>query len=229
MKKKGIKDPIVKTPIIRDLARFIKWRFFSKSFPGSKLYWEQRYDAGQDSGRGSRKKLAEFKADIVNGFVSDKGVESVIEYGCGDGKQLQLYSFPKYLGFDVSPTAVSLCYEIFRSNNTKTFKLSNDYDGERAPLTLSIDVIYHLVEDDVFDSYMKRLFESSDRYVIIYSTNTDKNVKGQAPHVRHRKFTKWIDEHLDDWKLIQHIQNKYSSRHSFKKFAAADFYIYEKF
>ena len=57
-------------------------------FPGSRDYWEQRYSSGSNSGDGSRGKLAEFKAEIINSLVKDKKIESVIEFGCGDGNQL---------------------------------------------------------------------------------------------------------------------------------------------
>jgi hypothetical protein len=41
----------------------------------------------------------------------------------------------------------------------------------RAELSLSFDVLCRLVEDEVFDSYLRCLFDSAERYVIVYSTN----------------------------------------------------------
>jgi hypothetical protein len=35
----------------------------------------------------------------------------------------------------------------------------------RAELGLSLEVIFHLVEDDVFDVYMRHLFASATRFV----------------------------------------------------------------
>ena len=43
----------------------------------------------------------------------------------------------------------------------------------KADLSLSLDVIYHLVEDDVFEYYMRTLFEASNGYVIIYASDSD--------------------------------------------------------
>src|SRR5690625_7083258 len=70
----------------------------------SQEYWEQRYASGVHSGAGSYKKFAQFKADTLNRFVSEHGIRTVTEFGCGDGNQLLLAQYPQYLGIDVSPT-----------------------------------------------------------------------------------------------------------------------------
>jgi len=222
-----LKGGIKRVPVLRKSA-YILFHFFTGSFKGSERYWEQRYTGGRDSGPGSTGHLAAFKADILNTFVKTNKIKTVLEYGCGDGQQLQLACYPDYTGFDVSPAAIALCKEKFKSDKTMNFKLMSEYSKERAELALSLDVIYHLVEDDVFHRYMERLFSSSDGYVIIYSSNTDKNVNDQPRHVKHRKFTKWIEHHAPGWELTEHIPNRYpyNSRDGIGSFA--DFYIYKK-
>src|SRR5262249_56626361 len=116
---------------------------------------------------------------------------SVIEFGSGDGNQLALARYPQYLGFDVSERAVETCRERFRDDTSKRFALLNDYAGERAELSLSLDVVYHLIEDDVFDSHLRSVFGAADRFVIVYSTNTDEQSPLQRAHVRHRRFSAW--------------------------------------
>jgi len=128
----------------------------------------------------------------------------------------------------VSPEAISQCENIFSNDETKTFKLMDGYANETAELTLSLDVIYHLIEDNVFFTYMKRLFDSSTKFVIVYSSNTDKRARLQAAHVRERMFSKWIEQHKSEWKLIQHIPNRYPYTGDEQKGSFADFYIYEK-
>ena len=113
-------------------------------------------------------------------------------------------------------------------NNLGNIYLDNLNDSERALLTLSLDVIYHLVEDEVFESYMRRLFDSSDRYVIIYSSNMCDQSRNQDPHVRHREFSKWLDEKIQGWKVIQHIPNRYPFSGDIRIGSFADFFIYEK-
>ena len=141
------------TKKIRELLSFER-----KLFPGTEAYWQNRYAAGGNSGSGSYNKLAEFKAEIINGFVNQNKVGMVIEYGCGDGNQLTLAEYESYVGYDVSPKAIEICREKFQHDKKKKFGVINEYRGERAELTLSLDVIYHLVEDDVYHSYMQTLF-----------------------------------------------------------------------
>jgi len=226
----NMKHIIKNIPVVGQAARRIYRMCInpSKPFQGSESYWKNRYDAGGNSGDGSYNQLAEFKAVILNKFVFENGITSVIEYGCGDGNQLNLAQYPKYIGFDVSPNAISMCLRLFSNDGTKTFKLMEAYAGETAELTLSLDVIYHLIEDGVFADYMIRLFDSSERFVVIYSSDTDENPNGTAVHVRHRNFSMWIASNRADWKLIDHIPNKYPFKGDNKSGSFANFYIYSK-
>lgn len=203
-----------------------------KAFPvfeGSGQYWEDRYKANRNSGVGSYGRLAEFKAEVLNNFVSKNEIESVIEYGCGDGNQLLLAKYPKYIGVDVSKKAISICKKIFKKDKAKSFYL---YESSKAKasigdLSLSLDVIYHLVEDEVFEDYMERLFNASGKYVIIYSSNFDEH---SADHVRSRKFTNWIDNNVSkDWFQKDYIKNRYPyNEEDHKNTSMADFYIYQR-
>jgi hypothetical protein len=201
----------------------------SREFPGTQQYWEGRYARGGDSGAGSYSRLATFKAEVINAFVERHGVATVIELGCGDGNQLTLARYPRYLGFDVAKSAIDRCTSLFRGDATKAFKLMSEYSGERADLSLSLDVIYHLVEDAVFDAYMRRLFDTAAQFVAIYSSNdaTLNATLGSAPHVRHRKFTDWIERNAPGWQLLQHVPNEYPySPANPGETSCADFYFY---
>ena len=199
----------------------------SVGFRDSSDYWKRRYEAGGDSRAGSYGELANFKAGVINRFVSEHKVKTVIEFGCGDGNQLLLAEYPEYLGFDISPDAVQICKRHFAADSTKSFRLVDDYDEENAELALSLDVIYHLVEDPVFEAYMDRLFRSADRFVIIYSSNTDQNPMIRPPHVRHRAFSKWVDN-LSNWTLEAQIPNRLPSSCDSLNGSFADFWIYRK-
>jgi len=189
-------------------------------FGGSADYWDNRYRVGSDSGAGSYGRTAIRKAAFVNGFVAEHGVQSVIEFGCGDGNQLTLSHYPRYLGLDVSREAVRTCRERFAADATKEFKLVDEYAGERADLGLSLDVIFHLVEDAVFEEYMERLFNAAEHYVIVFSTNTNRHTPIDRAHVRHRRFTDWAGER-EDWRLV------HGSRASSPR-RRASFFTYER-
>ncbi|WED24158.1 hypothetical protein L3Q72_23305 [Vibrio sp. JC009] len=197
-------------------------------FTNSINYWEQRYANGRTSGAGSYNKLASFKAQVINSFVEEKGINTILEFGCGDGNQLSFAKYPKYVGLDVSQTAIELCKKRFQDDLNKTFYLVEHYTNETAELALSLDVIYHLVEDCVYDDYMRKLFNASENYVIIYSSNFDSGDGEWAEHVRHRHFSTWVDDNAPNWKLISYIKNKYPYTGSHKTGTLADFYIYKR-
>lgn len=214
--------------MLRRLLKKAKRWLAGSPFPGSEEYWIERYEAGRTSGDGSYNELAEFKAEIINGFVAKHGVGGVMEFGCGDGNQLGLADYPAYTGFDVSPRAVELCRNIFQSDGTKRFLLMDEYAGQRAPLALSLDVVYHLVEDAVFESYMSTLFDAAEQFVIVYSSNSEIHEEGQAAHVRHRVFTEWVDANKPQWALMEHIPNRYPESTSGARGSLADFYVFER-
>lgn len=231
--KRIIKIQLSKAPLIGGIARRLYQSLaalnrHSQVFPGSERYWEQRYSDGANSGAGSYGLLAEFKAEVLNAFVARHDVQTVIEFGCGDGNQLKLAHYKSYHGFDVSQTAIRKCKELFESDPGKSFDLTRSYKGEKADLSISLDVIYHLVEDPVFDTYMRMLFDASNAHVIIYSSNVEQSGSGTSAHVRHRNFTSWIEKNLCDWKLTDHLPNRYPIGPEAPDGSLAEFYIYRR-
>ena len=164
------------------------------NFFNSSDYWEKRYANGGNSGSGSYNNLAKFKAEIINNFLNINEIKTVIEWGSGDCNQLSMINYKQYIGYDVSKTAINICQKKFYNDSTKKFFHINGkfINNKKADLTISLDVIYHLLEDNVYNLYMKNLFDSSEKYICIYSSNYDKI---DAMHVKHRKFTDWIDKY----------------------------------
>ena len=217
-----VKDLIRPLPGVRQLS-LLRQRI---RFRGSAEYWERNYARGGTSGPGSYHAAAEAKAAFLNDFVRAHDVRSVIEFGCGDGNQLSLADYPRYIGLDVSRSAIELCKHHFAGDATKSFFL---YDGLcfadgtglfAADLAISLDVIYHLTEDAVFETYMTHLFAAGKRFVIVYATNQE--IPGTAPHVRHRHFTQWVEAHGRAWRLRQVTPGPNPSQDR------ADFFTYER-
>lgn len=196
-------------------------------FPGSKNYWETRYASGDNSGLGSYGELAEFKAEIINDFIVEESINSVVEFGCGDGNQLTLAAYPRYVGYDVSSSAIKICKSKFHNIRNFQFFTLDEYKKETFDLALSLDVIYHLVEDAVFEEHMKVLFSSSSRFVIIYSSDSD-DFPPRASHIQPRKFTKWISQNRPEWTQYRYIANKYPFNEEDSTGSPADFYIFKK-
>lgn len=229
-----IKRQIFQIPLIGAITRNLCLLAKKKSFTNSSAYWEQRYASGKNSGIGSYNELAYFKAEVLNNFVKLNNINSVIEFGCGDGNQLLLSKYPSYIGLDVSVSAISLCISKFKHDLTKSFFLYNsnyfidNTSTFNADLALSLDVIYHLVEDEIFNTHLQHLFSSSNRYVIIYSTDEDTPDPYQLPHVRRRSFSGHIAQHFENWALSNCIPNKYALSEFPDNGSDAKFYIYER-
>lgn len=222
----AIRDALLAVPVLGDVARRAKRTARARAFPGSGNYWERRYQQGETSGAGSYGRLAEFKAEVLNAFVAEHHITSVLELGSGDGAQLQLADYPRYTGVDVAQTCIDQCRGTFASDTTKTFVHNNDLATvEPHDLALSLDVVYHLVEDQVFEKYMTDLFRLASRNVIVYASNVD---KPHAAHVRHRRFTDWVDRHATDWALIETIPNRYPAApgEETDDTSFADFYVF---
>jgi SAM-dependent methyltransferase len=161
-------------------------------------YWDLRYVAGGSSGAGSTGSVAARKAAYVNDLIRREQVTSVVDWGCGDGQQLDLLDLPAtYLGVDISPAAVARCLVRHPGRAFLTWPAADPPVDVRAELALSLDVVFHLVADDDFTAYWGRLFASARRLVLVHSTDVD--ATSTAAHVRHRRHT-----HLapDGWQLV---------------------------
>ncbi|MDB5816750.1 MAG: hypothetical protein JWQ11_390 [Rhizobacter sp.] len=210
----------------RRVVRALRGRADRESFAGSAAYWNQRYAEGGDSGAGSYGKFAAFKARVLNSLFDEMDLRSAIEFGCGDGNQLRLLTIADYTGVDVSAQAIERCRETFAGDAAKRFVLAADYADESADCSLSLDVIYHLVEDAVFDAYMRELFAAGRRAVVVYSSDFDPPADPDGAHVRHRKFTRWIEREMPGWTLLRKIPNDYPFNGDYKTSSFADFYVY---
>ena len=174
-------------------------------------YWENRYKTGGNSGLGSYDNQAiKFKADYVNKLITENNVKTLIEFGCGDGNQLKLLNgYDLYYGNDISKRVVDKCSEQFKNDKTKIFEHDlNNVLNKKFDISISLDVIYHLVEDDVFKNYMDNLFNVSN-LVTMYTTNH--STPSKTNHIKHRDITTYVKENYKEYELIDTTPfNKYN-------------------
>jgi SAM-dependent methyltransferase len=225
-----LKSLLTAVPVFGVVARLARKRQKTRDFVGSDSYWEARYAEGGSSGTGSYGRLARAKAEILNSYVRSEGIMSVLEIGCGDGNQLTLADYPNYIGFDVSHTVIAACRERFAGDPTKLFEVSGDEQMPICELGLSLDVIYHLVEDEVFEQYMADLLGHSSKLVVLYTSDSDVFVPKSVtpPHIRHRPIGRWMTGQKD-WRLRERIANPYPYRVGAEgETSYADFYVYER-
>jgi SAM-dependent methyltransferase len=153
-------------------------------------YWDARYRAGGTSGAGSQGEEAAHKAELVQGVISERGVRSMLDLGCGDGVVAAAIFVASYVGYDPAPAALTACRKLMPWRRfTPTAPV-----GERFDIVLSMDVIFHLVEDAAFKGYMHLLFgcDFSD-VVLVYGTNHHQR---GAHHVLHRR---WLGDIPSGW------------------------------
>lgn len=137
-------------------------------------YWQQRYALAGNSGAGSYGLLADYKAAIVNAYLRDHAVESVIEFGVGDGNQLTLMRYPRYLGLDVAPASLARCRQLFADDPTKSFML---YQPQafvnrgflRADLVVCLDVLYHITDEADFRKTLDDIISCAPRHIVLYT------------------------------------------------------------
>lgn len=230
----SIKKYLFRFPILLSITKRIY--FFlnrNKKFQSSS-YWKLRYKKWWNSGAGSYGRLAKYKGEILNNFFRENNIQSAIEFGCWDGNNLKYYSIPRYVWLDISEHALSLCQEKFYNDQGKSFFLYHPYTHcDRhgifsAQCGLSLDVVYHLIEDHIFEKYMIDLFSASQKFVIIYSSNTNINPNLQAQHVKHRNFTEWISKNLTNWLFLEKYKSIYTFQHDELEESFSDFYVFER-
>lgn len=210
------------------LSKYRNWNFRNE-YQDSINYWKQRYSNGGTSGEGAVKELAQFKSTIINDFIKEKKIQTIIEFGCGEGKFLKNLKFNKYIGLDVSDIAIQKCEEAFRGNSNLSFFLYNPasfFNNSKiflCDLAISLDVIYLIPEDKIFYKYMFDLFNAARSFVVIFSTDFDEEQNG---YLKNRNFSKWVSENIYDWKLVNVIHQKHSEVLTNSNLCS--FYFYER-
>lgn len=206
--------------MVRRLLKFIDKINFKSS-----NYWENRYKSGGNSGAGSYNKKAKYKAETLNKIIDKYSITNLIEFGCGDGNNLYYYNIAYYTGLDVSKTAIQICVDKYKNDPRKSFLYYQPNlfksGGLKSELTISFEVIFHLVEDEAYNKYMHDLFNTSSKYVLVCSSDND-NLKDTSTHVKHRNFTQNVPI---SFKLIETIQTPQEGE---LKGFFSDFFLFER-
>lgn len=165
-------------------------------------YWQRRYLAGRSSGAGSEGDAAKAKAAKIDAVIRAHGITSVIDWGVGDGVVLgHVKARVPWLGLDIAPVAVERLSAKYARSRTKTFGLTRDGAHEVRDLALSLDVIFHLVEDADYDLHLAQVFGSATKAVLIHASDHDGG--RTARHVRWRRFTADVAARFPDWRLAE--------------------------
>jgi len=165
-------------------------------------YWEKRYKTGGNSGFGSHDAgSVKFKGDYISNLIKKYGVETLFDYGCGDGNQLPaIKGYTNYFGYDIAANVVDLCKSKFVGDETKFFSSNlSDILIRKYDMAISMDVTYHIIEEELFELYLDNLFNAGN-IVVLFTTNNDS--KTSLSHHHPRKVIDYIGNKFTDFKLI---------------------------
>lgn len=168
-------------------------------------YWETRYQQGGTSGAGSYGDIADYKAAVINRLVQEGDVKTVVEFGCGDGNQLSLYNFPDYLGLDVAPSAVEKCREMYRDDPTKRFQTvapQSTPDIGSFDMTMSIEVLMHVIDEADYLWSLDMLFQHSNNYVVIHAPLRELVTFAPGAHEKYREIFMYLIPYLGDFAIV---------------------------
>jgi SAM-dependent methyltransferase len=170
------------------------------------------------------------KAEVLNGFAREHAIVSIFELGCGDGNQLSLAEYPQYVGIDIAPAAIAKCKALYESDLTKRFFVLGEESIPPSELGLSLDVIYHLVEDEEYESHLGDLFDNAIRYVALYTSDSEEMELTNPPpsHIRHRPVASDVESRFPSWTLLRRIPNRYAYKPGDPETSFANFSIYRR-
>lgn len=167
-----------------------------------KAYWEKRYGNGGTSGWGSHNPQSVlFKSSYINELIKNYSIKTIVELGCGDGNQLEKFvGYDKYYGYDISTNILDNCrLQFIYHKNIEFVRDINELFVRKYDLVLSLDVVYHLVDDILFEKHINDLFTLSN-IITLFTTNIDETVP--VKHIKNRCVTEYINKKNWDYTLI---------------------------
>ena len=147
-------------------------------------YWNERYQRGETSGKGSEGFNYEYKRDYINRVIEMYQFERIVDFGCGDGNQIHELNIQQYHGVDIAESSIQRCRDRYAGDPRYRFDiLDRNVRFTHYDLALSLDVLYHIVHQVDYESYLRLLFGYS-KYTLIYA-NWEAS-ESRVPHICYR-------------------------------------------
>ncbi|MGO4544973.1 class I SAM-dependent methyltransferase [Paenibacillus sp. 2TAB23] len=180
-----------------------------------KSYWENNYAVGGTSGSGSYGVLADFKAEIINAYIQEHAIQSVIEFGCGDGNQLSLMHYKHYLGLDVASSSIQRCAQRFEGDSSKSFLTYNpkhfiNHAFLSCDLVVCLDVLYHITDPDDFRKTLDDIFSCNASHVILYTRITGADEPQIVPTIRDHDILKQLETYTA-YRIDRFVEQKHKN------------------
>jgi len=188
-------------------------------------YWERRYSSGGMSNTQDvvdqhvfptlYKWRSVWLRHIFKHATAEGRPLSVLDLGVGDGRQafniLCGGQVESLTGLDVSWFTVHALENRLNSDRPlgcadmdvywyDGFILPQEIHGLTFDVTLSLQVVFHLLEDALFERYMALLFMLAREVVVVHAPDID-DALPQIAHMRYRRFSSWVATWRPDWEL----------------------------
>jgi SAM-dependent methyltransferase len=162
-------------------------------------YWQERYLAGKGSGPSSRGDIAAAKTDRINRLL-DGTTRTVVDWGVGDGTVAAGIYADRYLGVDITQAALDLAREACGPRPGWSWLLIDPHTPPpltvHADLALSLDVLFHLTDDQAYQTYLRLLFGSAPTALIRASNY-------EAPRDDHMRRRRWSVDIPAGWTVTE--------------------------
>lgn len=134
-------------------------------------YWENIYASGGNSGAGSRGKLKDWKWSQITESIGD--TSNIVDIGCGDMKFIGGHEPINYVGIDISKTIIDVNKLVYPNYIFYNINADQYIPQLRAPVVLCMDLLFHIIDDDIYYKILDNIIKYSSKYIVIYSW--DKN------------------------------------------------------
>ena len=180
------------------------WPTGNAIVPLSTKFWCDRYRDGYSD------PSTNLYGDFLPQFLTARKLSTVLDYGSGDGHQTRFFlpACPVYVGIDPSSHAIEQCKarmtRMPRRSTTffVTMKewMSSEWAHSTWDVTLSLNVLPFLDEDEVRVGYLAQLFSWSHLYVVICYPLSQRASRRRADMME------WITTSCPGWRLQQRAE-----------------------
>jgi len=156
------------------------------------VFWENRYKKGGHSGSERKGIPRWWKWKQIKKYTD---ANDVIDVGCGDLDFWKGRNVEKYIGIDVSPSLIK--QNMKKRPNWKFMlgggEITHDISSQDV---FCMEMLYHIMDDDVYVQILKNLTKYSKRYIFIlnWTRNPIERLERHKGHhyQKYRAFDKYI-------------------------------------
>jgi len=134
--------------------------------------WDNHYKSGGKSGDPlDYAKARDWKHNIIAKYCDIKS-NSIIDIGCGDLQFWQGRKPAKYIGVDISQTIID-SHKLKYPDRTFICASSDKTLDISADMVMCFDMLWHIIDDEVYMKTLENIKKYSKRYIVIYTWNSN--------------------------------------------------------